>query len=300
MKRLTYLRARILLLLLGVVFAAGQTVLAWERGAAPSEVLAPALYILVFAGSIFFFIIGGIVAAGLASLLYGLILVDQSGSIGLGAFTGLLFGRMTQYIVYGVIVAAATRYIEARLVKLEMYDQIDDLTGLFNSKFFLEETELEMERSKRYRTLFCVSELSIDRGAFGDASKRRYEKIIKELARKLEQGPRLRFDDPFHRRHTDQPVRVDDGRRDRFFIVLPETPPQGASIFTEKIERATRELLETNGCDPNGHLAARTIAFPEQEEHPGWDASSETLGVLRAEVQEVEAARRILDDTNQS
>jgi hypothetical protein len=293
-KQLTFFRARLLLLVLGAGFAIGQTVLAWDRGAPPSEVLAPALYVPLFAGAIFWGITGGLIAAASCSLIYSLVLVDQSEALGIRAFVGLLVSRITTYILYGLVIAGATRYIESRLAKLELYDQIDDLTGLFNSKFFLESTELEMERSKRYRTLFCVSELDVARETFTGIPKKRYERVIRELSKKLEQGPGLRFDDPFHRRATDQPVRIDDGQKDRFFILLPETPPQGAAIFTEKIERATRELLTERGFQVDGRITSRVVAFPEDPEHPGWDASSEDLVALRQEIQAVDEARRAI------
>src|SRR5687768_9952047 len=117
-RSLTYLQTRILLVLLGAGLAAGQTLVSWERGAPPTEVLAQSLAILLFAGAVFWHLTGGLVGAGAASLVYLVLLVDQSAAIGVRAFTGLAIGRVFTYLFYGVIVALGARYVETRLRKL--------------------------------------------------------------------------------------------------------------------------------------------------------------------------------------
>lgn len=313
-KQLTYLQARVLLLLLGLALAISQTLLAWERGAAPTEVLAPALYIPVFAGAIFFSYAGGVVAAGVSSLIYGVLLSEQTAAIGMRLFVGLLVNRVATYLFYGIIIAVAARYLESRLRKLEMHDLIDDVTELFNPAFFLENTELEMERAKRYQTLFSITELNVDREAFAGFPRRRYRRVLRELGRRIEEGIRAPWTDPFRRRNTDLPVRVDEGDRDRFFFILPETGPQGADVFTQKVAGGVREFLGSRGCAVDGHVDARTITFPEDAgllelaqnfRLPGEEgararqqfeerAAREPLTQLRQEVAEVEAERRAI------
>lgn len=123
MRRPTLIQAKLLLLAIGVLVGVSQTILAWERGAAPTEVLAPALYIPVFAGAIFLGLAGGLLGAAASSIVYALVLVDQSSALGMRLFMALLVNRVFTYALYGVLVALGVRYIEGRLRKLELYDQ---------------------------------------------------------------------------------------------------------------------------------------------------------------------------------
>lgn len=275
MKKFTYLQARVLLLLLGAGLALGQTVVAWERGAAPTEVLAPALSILVFVGAIFWYIAGGLVGAALASLLYGALLADQAESVGLRVFAGLLVSRVAQYVFYAIVLAAGTRFIETRLHKLELYDQIDDDTELYNASFFLQDSDLETSRSNRYRTIFSVSELTIERVAFAGHKRRRYIKVLRDVAGRIQQAGRT----------VDRPVRVDETSRDRFLIILPETGREGAQIFTGRLEVQIRDFLAERDCAVDGNVASRAFTYPDDQA---------TLAEVREEVARIEQARKAI------
>lgn len=271
--RLTYLQARLLLLVLGVAVAVSQALLAWERGAAPTEVLAPILYIPVFTGAIFFYLPGGLVAAGISSVIYGTLLADVTARAGLGQFLVLLATRVSFYLLFGVVVALGTRYIEARLHKLEVYDQIDDETGLYNSAFFLQHTDLEASRADRYQTFFSVATLDVRREVLADLPSRRQRRVIKELASRIEESIR----------HVDRAVHADDGSRDRFLIVLPQTGGEGARIFAERLEQASAEFLSERGCSVDGHLPVDTMTYPD---------APERLRDLREEITRLEDRRR--------
>lgn len=271
--RLTYLQARFLLLVLGVGVAAAQTALAWDRGAPPTEVLAPALFVLVVFGAIFFVLPGALVGAGLASLVYGTLLADQVAVVGLGSFTILLASRVTLYVLFGVVLALGVRYIEGRLRKLELYDQIDDDTGLFNSAFFLEDTDLERGRADRYRTLFSVVDCTIDHDAFEGVSRRRYRRTLRDLATSVESSVR----------RVDRASRVDDGAGDRFLLVLPQTGAEGAGVFAGRFEGAVGEFLTERGVAVDGHVRVEALTYPD---------APERLEALRGEIAALEAERR--------
>lgn len=273
--RLTYLQARILLLILGMGLAVTQTLLAWERGAPPTEVLAPALLVPVFAGAILAYLPGGLAAATLSSLIYGVVLSDTVSAVGMRLFVVQLIVRVFQYYFYAVIISLGARYVEGRLRKLELYDQLDDLTELYNSAFFLEDADLEVSRSNRYRTLFSVSELVVDREAFTGFSRRRYRKAIRELAQRVQNAVRK----------MDRAARVDGGDKDMFLIMLPETAREGASIFTGRLEIEAREYLTTMGCVVDARVRSRAIAYPDDPDD---------LATLRQEVAELDLQRRAL------
>lgn len=275
--RLTYLQARILLLVLGVAVAFSQGLLAWERGAAPTEILAPVLYIPVFVGAIFLALPGGLVGASVSSVIYGTLLADLTARTGLGQFLVLLTTRVSLYFLFGVVVALGTRYIETRLRKLEVYDQIDDETGLYNSGFFLKDTDLERSRADRYQTFFSVVTLDVGDEALADLRPRRRRRVIKDLASRIESSVR----------HVDRAAHVRDGSRDRFLLVLPETAAEGARVFAERLEAASAAFLAEQGCRVDGELTVDTVTYPE---------SPERLTALREEIARLEDRRRVVRD----
>lgn len=274
-KRFTIVQVRLLLLILGTGVSIGQAMLAWERGASPTEVLAPVLYIPVFAGAIFLGLWGGLGGAALSSVTYLLVLIDQSSSIGMRLFVGLLVSRVSTFIFYGLVVGLGTRFIERRLTKLELHDYIDDDTQLYNASFFLEDSDLEISRARRYRSIFSVAEVQIDRSAMGRTSRRKRRRMIRDLAAVLRRSVR----------GVDRPVRVDDGTSERFFVILPETDKEGSQILAGRLEEAARRFLAERRIDADGLLSAQALTYPEDQE---------SLDTLRSEVAEVNDRQRVL------
>ncbi|HVL80929.1 MAG TPA: diguanylate cyclase [Actinomycetota bacterium] len=275
-ERMTYLQARLLLLALGVAVSVSQAVLAHQRGAAPIEVLAPTLYVPVFVGAIIWSVPGGLAAAALSSAVYVSLLADEVSAIGFGHFTLLAATRVATYVFLGVVIAAGTRYIENRLQKLEIYDQVDDLTGLGNPSFFLRDTDLEVGRADRYRTLFSVVTLDVPRTLFAGTSHRRYRRTIEDLARRMEAAVRT----------VDRVARVAEPSRDRFLFVLPETAEQGARVFAERLQASVGETLRARDL-PTEQVEVAWLTYPG-------DPSS--LERLRDEVAVVDASRRAVAD----
>jgi len=274
-RRATLVQVRLLLLVLGIGVGVAQTLLAWDRGAAPTEVLAPALYIPVFGAAIFFGVVGGLAAAALSSTLYGLVLIDQSGVLGTRLFVGMLVNRTTTYVLYGLVVAIGARFLEGKLHKLELYDHIDDETDLYNSSFFLDDTAMELSRAGRYSSIFSVAEVRLADDLFARSSRSRRRHTRRDMAKLLRTAIRT----------VDRPSRVRDEDGDRFLVILPETDRQGSDILAERLGTAARRYLADQGVEANGSLAVRALAFPED---------TEALNELRSTVAVADARRRVL------
>lgn len=276
-RRLTYTQARALLLVLVTGLAAAIAAMAWTRGAAATEILAPLLYAPVVAGAVLLGLPGALVAATAASGLYALVLAGVAGPLGLGAVAGLFGWRVFTYYLFGIAAAVGVRSIERRLHKLEVYDQIDDETGLFNSAFFLQDTDLELSRADRYRTVFSVVDLDLARTAFRGLSRRRRVRLLRELAGQIRGSVRL----------VDRAARVADSDRERFMVVLPETGREGATVFAQRLEDATRGFFARRGVTLNGYATTRALTYPDDPA---------ALARIRAEVERVEASRRVVRD----
>ncbi|MEA2517046.1 MAG: hypothetical protein QOG16_884 [Actinomycetota bacterium] len=221
------------------------------------EVLGTLLFIPIFLAFINWGLKGGLIAGVLGAIAYALLRVPAIEAVGAGRFVGLIASRALGLLAFGAIGGTANDALEASLVKLELYDQIDDATGLFNARFFLQDTDLELSRSKRYKTIFSITAVDFPNTLFASLSRRHRENTVKELGRVLGDSVRT----------VDRAVHGTDGKRHRLAVVMPETGPEGARIFTDRLQIKVTEWFQEKGF-PVGprDVVARSVTFPEAGE----------------------------------
>jgi GGDEF domain-containing protein len=172
----------------------------------------------------------------------------------MGRFVGLIASRTFAYLAFGLIGGWANEQLQGSLTKLELYDQVDDATGLYNARFFLQDTDLEMSRSKRYQTIFSVALVEMPSSAFDTHSKR--QKIVKELAGLLKESVRT----------VDRAVHGKSATHHRFAVVLPETGPDGARLFAERLADKMGSFLDARGVAVRrSDIHAFSATFPDDE-----------------------------------
>ncbi len=271
LSRMTYERARRLLLgagLLVLLLTAGVMLI---RRVETVEVLGTLLFVPVFIGLVFWNLKGGLIAALLAAAAYAALRYPAIEAVGLDRFSGLILSRSVAYAAFGLIGGWANSQLASSLTKLELYDQIDDATGLFNARFFVQDTDLELSRSKRYQTIFSVVEVSFPNAGLDGLSRRQRATLQRDLGRLLQEAVRT----------VDRAVHGFDGERHRFAVVLPETAREGASIFVERLaERIERFLVERKFHLSEGDVGRRSVTFPDDDE--------EGIEALRAEFREID------------
>jgi GGDEF domain-containing protein len=256
MKLLQRMSVKLLLLAVAIGVGLAQTVLAWERGLPPTEVLAPFLYVPVLGAAILGGYVPGLVMAALASFVYAMALQDQSAAVGFGAFVGLLADRATTYGVYALVAAFGSRYVERRLEKLERTDRVDDATGLANSADFLEDSELEIKRSDRYGSQFAIAEIRLERDAIRHVRRKSQARILRSVGATLRGSTRI----------VDRPARLEDEEMERFVIILPETNYEGCEVLAHRLDSKVRNVLLEQGVEANGSLSVRSLAYPEHRQ----------------------------------
>lgn len=135
---------------------------------------------------------------------------------------------------------------------------IDDLTGLFNHRYFHERTEEEITRSARFGDVFCLLNIDLDFfKTYNDVHGHLYgDYILQEVSRLIKQSIR----------NIDMAFRYGG---DEFSIILPQTSIDGASEVAKRIRKA----LES-GIDDKGRLLTCSIGI----------ASWPTDGVMREEL----------------
>ena len=221
------------------------------------EVVAVLLFIPVFLAFTFGHVIGGAVAGVLATAVYALLRNPAIDAIGGGRFAGILAGRGLAYVSFGVLGGWASQQLERSLEKLDVYDQVDDATGLFNARFLVQDTGLEMARATRYQTFFSVCMVELPAGPLDALPRRKRAGLLRELGGQLREAVRS----------VDRAVHARDGSVHRFAVVCPETAAEGANVFAARLGERVGEFVRGRGVAlPDGDLVAIACTYPGDDD----------------------------------
>ena len=255
--RLGYARARQLLVLSGLAVLAVVVVVMYARRVDGIEVAATLLFVPIFLAFVFRGAVGGVVAGVAAIGVYGALRYPAIDAVGAGEFTGLMVSRAAAYLIFGAVGGWSTQVLEGSLTKLELYDEVDDETGLFNARHLLHQTDLEMARATRYQTLFSLVVLDLPVAPFAALKAKRRRGVLRDLGHLLGEAVR----------NVDHVVHVRDGDVHRFAIVLPETARDGAEVFRARFDERVRTYLTERGVVVTAdHLPARALTFPGDDD----------------------------------
>ncbi|MGH2748199.1 MAG: diguanylate cyclase [Actinomycetota bacterium] len=254
---LSYARARLFVLLAGLGILVLLAALLYVRRVDTVEVAATLLFIPVFVAFVFGGVLGGVVAGALSGLGYVALRYPAIEVLGFGSLFGVIASRFVAFVAFGGIGGWANRQLESSLTKLELYDQIDDATGLYNARFFVQDTDLEVSRSQRYQTLFSITAVDFPAEALDRLGGRQRKATLRELGRLLRESVRT----------VDRAIHARTGDRHRIAVVLPETGTEGARIFSERLADRLHEFLEGRGARLD-RAAVGQIAFtyPDEED----------------------------------
>ncbi|MGH2730710.1 MAG: GGDEF domain-containing protein [Actinomycetota bacterium] len=255
--RLSYSTARQLLLCAGLGVLLLTATVMYARRVETVEVLGTLLYIPILICSFFWGVRGGVVAGVMAAGAYAFLRNPAIDAVGFDPFVGVLASRTLAFVAFGAIGGWANRQLESSLTKLERFDQIDDRTGLFNARFFLENTDMEAARARRYRSMFSVAVVDVPISAVGSLSARRREKFLRALGETMRESVRV----------VDHPVYALGASAHRFAVVLPETGPEGAAIFVGRLATRMAEQVARAGgtVGPRGLPTTRTTSWGDDD-----------------------------------
>ncbi|HEV3475028.1 MAG TPA: hypothetical protein VG602_06660, partial [Actinomycetota bacterium] len=100
-RRIGYRRARLLLLVAGVVVLAVIGIVTYARRVETVEVVATILFLPIFLGALFGRITGGVVMGVLAAGIYAALRAPAIEAVGFDRFLGLLISRSVAFIAFG-------------------------------------------------------------------------------------------------------------------------------------------------------------------------------------------------------
>ena len=273
LSQLGYVKARRLLIVAGVAVLAVVAITMYARRVDGVEVAATLLFLPIFLGFVFRGVIGGLIAAAAAIAVYTALRYPAIDAVGAGEFTGLIASRAAAYLIFGAVGGWSTQVLEGSLEKLELYDEIDDETGLYNARHLLQQTDLERARATRYSTLFSVVTLDLPAAPLHAMKARARRSTLRDMGRLLREGART----------VDHVVHAHDGTTHRLAAILPETAGEGAEVFRGRLEERVVAFLADRGAvmEPGG-ATSRSITFPGDDE---------ALDQLRADFERIDAAQ---------
>lgn len=237
--RLGYPKARRLLIGAGLAVLAVLVVGLLARSVDHVEVIGTLLFVPVFLAFMYFGVAGGAVAGVAAVVAYVVLRLDAIEAVGFGEFAGTVITRSLGYLLFGVAGGWASATLAESLDKLDLYDQIDDDTGVHNARFLISDVGLEQARSDRYQTVFSVAFAEFPSVEIDALGGRRRRALLRELGSRLEAGIRT----------IDRVAHATDGRRHHVAVVLPETAAEGVAVFQARLESALRTFLEAHDLD---------------------------------------------------
>jgi len=253
---LSYNQVRILMLVAGLVLLAVTAGVNYVRRVETAEVAAILFFIPIFIAFVFWDWKGGLIAAALATVGYILLRLPAIHAIGAGRYTSLIFSRAVAFFAFAAIGGLGNQQLRASLTKLDLYDQIDDETGLFNARYFLQDSDLEMSRARRYQTIFSISSVDFPGSALDDMGWRKRRSTLSQLGQLLADSVRT----------VDRAVHAHDGDRHRILVVLPETAGEGAQVFTDRLATRIAAFLAQRGATVGETAISRNaITFPGDE-----------------------------------
>lgn len=257
MDRLTYAQARRLVLVAGLAVLVVVAAVMYARRVDPIEVAATILFIPIFLAFVFANVPGGVVGALVAFGVYVLLRLPAIDVVGADRFTGLIASRGLAFLAFGVIGGWANRQLEGSLEKLELHDQIDDETGLYNSRFLVQDIDLEMSRSNRYKTIFSLTVVDVPESALGGLSRRKQRRTLRDLAETVKKSVRT----------VDRVAHGHMKGVHRFALLLPETGQEGTQILTGRLAEEVARYLSEKGAAVSGESIGRLgVTFPMQTE----------------------------------
>ena len=170
--------------------------------------------------------------------------------------------------IYGAVAFAAgelNTHLKYLFVKLEHHDYVDDMTGLYNSKYFSKLLEKQIGEFDRYGSEFSMASFSIKEDLFSPLKDKVHNKLIRDIGNTVIRN---------NIRGVDDAARI---AGTRFMVLFPKTNLEGAKIATNRISGKIRSYLDSHGLSTEREETIKTEVL---EYPPDKDAIEELFANL--------------------
>ena len=251
-RSVSYSQARSLVLILGLVALGIVALIMYVRRVDPAEVSATLFFLPIFVGFLFFGIRGGAILGAVAPVGYIWIRSPAIDLVGWGELLDLIVTRAVGYMAFGLIGGWASDQLRDSITKLDLYDQIDNATGLFNSRSLVETIDLEKSRANRYEKIFSL--VTADLPSPAELNRRAERNYLADLGDRVRRSVRT----------VDHAVYAREDDRDLLAFVLPETSAAGARTFAGKLREQIIALAAEHSLSLEAtSITAAVASFPD-------------------------------------
>lgn len=251
-RSVSYSQARSLVLILGLVALGIVALIMYVRRVDPAEVSATMFFLPIFVGFLFFGIRGGAILGAVATVGYIWIRSPAIDLVGWGELLDLIITRAVGYMAFGLIGGWASDQLRDSITKLDLYDQIDNATGLFNARSLVETIDLEKSRANRYEKIFSL--VTADLPSPAELNRRAERSYLTDLGDRVQRSVRT----------VDHAVYAREGDRDLLAFVLPETSVAGARTFAGKLRDQVVTLAAEHSLTLDaGSITTSVASFPD-------------------------------------
>lgn len=244
-RSIDYRRARSIMLLSGMIVIGLVVITMLIRRVDPIEVIATVSFAPIFVAMLVF---GWRAGAGIGLAAAGLYLALRLPAIrlvGLGPMLGLVLSRTVGFVAFGSIGGWAASELGAAIGKLELYDSIDDATGLGNARSVLDVVDRERARAARHATLFSVVTARFPM----PSGRSRRSRALRDLGRSLVGAVRA----------SDHVAHLPGTNAGTVVLVLPETGPEGARTVAGSLASRLSALV-------GGDVDTTVLTIPGNED----------------------------------
>ncbi|MCJ7745497.1 MAG: hypothetical protein MUP40_04315 [Actinobacteria bacterium] len=230
------------------------------------EIVGQALILVALFGGLHYGMKGAVVAFLISTSVYAVVAFSfMSGQLSI-ALELLLFRTG----VYGLVALAAgflNTHLKYLFVKLEHHDYIDDVTSLYNAKYFAKLLVNKTNEFDRYGLKFSLASFKIREGLLTPLEKKARKKLTRDIGSSVIRD---------NIRGIDEAARVDDAT---FMLLFPNTNLEGATIAADRVSSKIRGYLDRHGLAADGEDAVET----EVLEYPPNRDAIEELAVIFSE-----------------
>lgn len=211
------------------------------RSVDTAEVVATLSLFAILVGIALFDVVGGVVVAGVAMVVYALLRLPAIDVLGSSDFVRSVVQRSAVFLGFGIFGGYAHRMVRRVLDGSPGNELLDPDTSCLSARAILYVLDSELARSQRYKREFCVIAIDLGEEVFGSIPEGSQPDVLRELGELLRTTIRA----------TDHAAIISMQGRDRILLILPETPRSGAEVFLPRLaDKVSGLLLNRNAAMP--------------------------------------------------
>lgn len=264
-----YSRFELLVMIVGLLVVLGTALALVKDQIIVSEVIGQGLILVCLFSGLHYGRKGAVAGFVFSVAVYGIAVFTTHGST-LGAAFALFIFRAVIYAIVAFAAGEINRRLKYFFVKLEHHDYVDDITGLYNSKYLSRLIERYTSEFDRYGSKFSIASFSVDESKVATMKKRDRQRLIKGLGNSVIRG---------NIRGADEAARID---KTKFAILFPNTDFDSATCASIRVKGKIISYLEKQGIVTGGEDGTPDF---EILEYPRDKDTIETLSVNLADTQ---------------